>query len=135
MAAAQSAPRGNAMARVVAAFLLAPPAGVLLVGVVTQTVELGLLGAMTAYPLALVFGVPMFFFLRRRGWLRWWQLTLGGAACAVPFIALYLFLSEPAYLPDAALVDSLYLLACGAAIGMAFWALGVLGNRALTLKP
>lgn len=123
------------MPRLIAAFVLAPLVGLLVIGAITQTLEIGLLAAIVAYPIALVFGVPTFLFLRRRGWLRWWQVTLAGTACAVPFIAIYLFMSEPDYIANAAFVDSLYLLACGAAIGMAFWALGVLGNRALALKP
>jgi hypothetical protein len=119
--------------RLVAAFVLAPLVGLLVIGAITQTLELGRLAAIVAYPIALVFGVPAFLFLRRRGWLRWWQVTLGGAACAVPFMAIYLFMSEPDA-ADAAFLDSLYLLACGAAIGLAFWALGVLRNRAMAPK-
>jgi hypothetical protein len=44
-----------------------------------------------AYPAAIIFGVPLYFYARRRGWLRWWQIALQaaliGGAVAVLILA------------------------------------------------
>jgi hypothetical protein len=122
------------MGRVVAAFFLAPLLGVLVVGAITRTLDVGLLAAMVAYPIALIVGAPIFFLFKWRGWFRWWQVTLGGMACSLPFIAFYLFMAEPTHVANAGFMNSLYLLGCGAAIGITFWALGVSGNSALTAR-
>lgn len=123
------------MGRAIAAFISAPLVGLLAIGAVTRTLDIGLLAAIVAYPIAFIVGVPMFFLFRRRGWFHWWQVTVGGALCAVPFIAFYLLASEPLHIANAGLMNSLYLLGCGATIGIAFWALGVWGNAALTAQP
>ena len=123
------------MGRAIAAFISAPLVGLLAIGGLTGTLDIGLLAAMVAYPIAIVFGVPLFFLFKRRGWFRWWQVTVGGALCAVPFIGFYLLTSEPMHIATAGLMNSLYLLGCGAVIGIAYWALGVWGNSALTAQP
>src|SRR3954468_20841371 len=123
------------MGRAIAAFISAPLVGLLAFGAATRTLDIGLLAAMVAYPIALLFGLPLFFLFKRRSRFRWWQVTLGGVVCAVPFIAFYLLTSQPSHVANHGLTNSLYLLGCGATIGIAFWALGVWDNSALTAQP
>lgn len=88
--------------------------------------------AMVAYPIILLLGAPVFALLRRFGWLRWWQVTLAGGVCAVPFIVYFAFVSPPGRWAKVALVDSLFLFSVGAGIALAFWVFGLAGNSALT---
>jgi hypothetical protein len=86
------------MYRVVAAFLISPLAPMLLAGVASIFLgaDRALLGpamyltAFYAYPAALVIGVPLFLYAKRRHWLRWWQVTLQAAVIggAVPLLVL-----------------------------------------------
>ncbi len=88
--------------------------------------------AMVAYPIILLLGAPVFALLRHFGWLRWWQVTLAGGVCAVPFIVYFAFVSSPNRWAKVGLVDSLFFLSVGAGIALAFWVLGLAGNSALT---
>jgi asparagine N-glycosylation enzyme membrane subunit Stt3 len=120
------------MTRVVGAFLSAPFL-VLLVGAFSTGTQDGFLVAvMIAYPIALVFGVPLFFLFRWRGWLRWWQATIGGAVCAAPFVLLYVLGANPMHVEKYGASNSMVLFGYGALIGLVFWAIGLAGNSALT---
>jgi len=89
------------------------------------------LGAMFAYPVALVFGVPLFLIFRRRAWLRWWQVGLGGVLVAAMWVlALSLYGRSLSGAVD-------YLLLCGSvgfASGVAFWIIAICRNSALTAQ-
>ena len=76
--------------RVVAAFLLAPilPAVVAeLVGLASGDIcdaGMSLFAAIVfGYPIVTVVGIPGYLYFRRRGWLKLWQIVLGGAAAGV----------------------------------------------------
>jgi hypothetical protein len=92
---------------------------------------IGGIGAFFAYPATLLFGVPLFIAFRRRGWLQWWQVGVGGIAVGVlstiAFIVYAGALSEVfTYLP----------LFCGVGVASAliFWAIAVFRNSALTMR-
>lgn len=119
------------MARVILGFLLAPavfPLAGLASGSVWSGVELVLV---ISYVSALLVGVPIFFIFQSRGWLKWWQVTGAAAACALPFAALLMNFSN---LEIRHLSNSLLLIAHGAAAGLAFWAIALAGNSALTAR-
>ena len=109
--------------RVIGAFVFAPFFGVSLLAMAMKTADLGTVALFFAYPIAIVFGIPAFFLFRRLEWLRWWQVSAGGAACAFPFATL--FVGSNSLLP-------LALLGIGAVIGFVFWAIAIPGNSALT---
>ena len=101
------------LARITLGFILGPAIGLLLLGL-SWCAVLGLtragsfgscfaegsmvylaigVGAVFAYPAALVFGIPLFLIFRRRGWLGWRQVGLAGAgvgALSILAVALYL---------------------------------------------
>ena len=87
------------------------------------------LGALFAYPAAIVFGIPLFMLFRRRAWLQWWQVALGGIlVAAVSVLALSLYGRSVSGALD-------YFLLCGSvgfASGIAFWGIAVCRNSALT---
>jgi hypothetical protein len=86
------------MYRTLAAFVISPAAPLLLAGVATLFVgpdraQLGPAVVLTvayAYPAALVAGVPLYFYARRKQWLRWWQVVLQAAliGAGVPIFVL-----------------------------------------------
>lgn len=81
-------------------------------------------GMFIAYPAALVLGVPIFAFLKRKHFLRWWQVGFAGALAGLPLVFL---LSSPmgiAFAPIFSLV--------GFVCGLVFWGLAVLKNPTLT---
>jgi hypothetical protein len=84
-----------------------------------------LIVAAFTYGTTIVAGIPAYLVFRARGWLKWWQLTFGGALLGLlPTLVLGLPLSLSGILivgPDHMLI--------GAASGLAFWALGFAGNR------
>jgi hypothetical protein len=64
-------------------FIVALPAGLL--GGDDLTFALLIFGLPVSYASLLV-GLPMFIFFRRRGWLKLWQIAIGGIVCALPFL-------------------------------------------------
>jgi hypothetical protein len=87
------------------------------------------LGAIFAYPAALVFGLPLFVFFRKYRWLSWWQVSAGGLLVGVlATLTMALVVQSPAEAIDFA---KLYCPVATAA-GFAFWLIAVFGNRALT---
>ena len=86
------------MYRTLIAFVVAPATPLVIAGIgylfEHDKTLFGSATAMTllyAYPAAVIFGVPLYFYARRRGWLRWWQITLQaaliGAAVAMLVLA------------------------------------------------
>ena len=90
----------------------------------------GGLGAVFAYPIAALVGIPLFVIFRKRRWLQWWQVSAGGL-----FVAILAVAGFALYTQD--LLEALdYLALCsivGLTSGLAFWAIAVHRNRALTL--
>src|SRR5688572_16162536 len=123
------------MGRVFGAFVFAPFIGVGLIGMVLRSMDGGMAAVLVAYPIALIFGLPMFLLFRRQGWFRWWQAVLGCTICALPFIALYLLIAAPEHVSTYGLRNSLAFLGFGAVVGVIFWAIGIAGNSALTTRP
>ncbi len=81
------------MVRAIIAFVVSPPIPVLLFKLPYLFIdgprpELSLAAlspALYAYPAAMMLGIPLYLFARRRNWLRWWQIIL--FACLVGVIA------------------------------------------------
>jgi hypothetical protein len=125
------------MLRVIAGFLIAPAIGLLVLGALLSWPELRLLvvievfGAMIAYPSAIMFGLPLFLWLRRKHLLRWWSTIIAGALAGVPAWILLLTLG----IGSKQASDILGLLGMvtlvGAVSGGVFWIVGVRGNEAL----
>jgi len=138
------------LARVSLGFILGPAVGLALLGIgwcVPRVFEqgavtfgscwgsgdvvlfVGSMGALVAYPAMVLFGIPLFFLFRKRGWLTWWQVSLGGFLVgALSMLAFALYVGT--------LSGGLeyVLLFCGVGLcsGLAFWAIAVFRNRALT---
>jgi hypothetical protein len=119
------------MGRVIGGFLFAPFFGIGLFSVAVQSFILGTFALMLAYPIELLFGIPMFILFRQRGWLHWWQVTVGGTLCALPFVVFYVATASPGHLKHYALSNSALLIGCGALIGLVFWGIAIAGNSAL----
>ena len=134
-----STPTVKQMYRVALAFVVSPAIGLLILDVllswdsgrVTGLFAGG--GAIFAYPSALLFGVPLFIYLRRINMLGWWSASLGGVMAGVPA---WLVLIVLGYGTKNALKDSasgLFMVTLvGAVSGCAFWVIGVWRNDALT---
>jgi hypothetical protein len=78
------------------------------------------------YATTLFAGIPAYRLLRSRNWLKWWHLTLGGAALGLlPTLVMGFPLSLQGVLllgPDHVLI--------GAASGLVFWLLAFAGRSA-----
>ena len=81
-------------------------------------------GLVIAVPASLVLGGPLFFLFNRFGWLRWWQVALGGALIGLS-AALLLPLTDNGFVwfKFAALSVPLGFLS-----GLVFWLVGVYHN-------
>lgn len=114
----------------VTAFLVAP-----LVAVGMGSVVLGpafilgiMIGALIAYACALILGPPLLLALRTSGAMGWSHFAVGGAASALPVLALYLIPGNThteLYGP----VESAFLLSVGAVGGAVFWFMAVRPER------
>ena len=86
------------MFRGIVAFLVPPAAPLFVVSVMQVFIESTILeGAATAslllaYPSALVFGIPLYFFAKEGGWTKWWHFVLQFAllGAAIPLIIMTL---------------------------------------------
>jgi hypothetical protein len=74
-------------------------------------------GSVIAFPVALVFGVPLYLAFRKMGWLRWWQAPIGAClAGALGAIALHALDRTTNLLGMLGMFGGL-----GALAGLAFW--------------
>src|SRR5258706_1685550 len=88
----------------------------------------GSMGALVAYPAMVLFGIPLFFLFRKRGWLTWWQVSLGGFLVgALSMLAFALYVGTL----SGALEDVLLFCDVWMCSGLAIWAIAVFRNRAL----
>jgi hypothetical protein len=116
--------------RIILAFLLAPAVAPALIGLASihpsmagiWVIALGV--AAFTYATTLVAGIPAYFLLRARNWLKWWHLTLGGTVLG---LLPTLVMGFPLSLNGALLLGPDHLL-IGAASGFAFWALAFAGS-------
>jgi hypothetical protein len=92
------------------------------------------LGLLVAYVSAGILGVPLVFYCSRRGLRDWWMYVGGGAACALPSIALYAVAPLPGYLEPFGALPVVELLLWGASSGLLFWMIGVAGDSAVSLR-
>ena len=82
-------------------------------------------GSLITYGAMIVFGLPLFWLLRRQNWLAWWQVSLGGllvgllAGCVL------------AALTHAVNAYAFIFAGVGLVSGYLFWAIGVFHNPAL----
>ena len=91
------------------------------------------IGVALSYPAALLFGLPLFFAFRRKGWLTWWHMSLCGLLCTLPLVILYWQIGTPPHLEAFGLVNALILAAWGAFAGLAFWLLSIAGTTPVRL--
>ncbi len=130
--------------RVSFGFLLAPAIGLAVPGVLlcaghpTQSFTyclpgVGLIvgvGALIAYPAAVLLGIPAFLICRRHGWLRFWQVAVAATLVGILSSGGILLttdsgiISVTQYVPLSGAV--------GLVSGVAFWAMVLFRNRALT---
>ena|SRR5688572_28986251 len=118
------------MARPVLGFVLAPIVGV----AVSLAVVFGrevlvvwwvylLVGGAVAYVSALLFGLPAYLLMKRRGKLRAWQIVLIGALCGLPFWVISEFPFASAYFRNQGLQNLILYLIAGGTAGLVFWAI------------
>ncbi len=117
------------MKRVIVALALAP----LLVGLL-----FGWPGVLVVVPWAWLItaamATPLFFFFRKRGWLKWWQVGLAGLLCGVTFSIVFSGASLERV--DAfGIPDALTFGGTGTLIAIVFWWLGLYRNRAFPAIP
>jgi hypothetical protein len=117
--------------RIILAFLLAPAVAPALIALASihpsmagiWVIALGV--AAFTYATTLVAGIPAYFLLRAKNWLKWWHLTLGGTVLGlIPALVI----GFPLSLNGALLLGPDHLL-IGATSGFAFWALAFAGSR------
>jgi hypothetical protein len=116
--------------RVILAFLLAPAAAPALIGLASihssmagiWVIALGV--AAFTYATTLIAGIPAYFVLRAKNWLKWWHFALGGAVLG---LLPALFIGFPLSLQGILLLGPDHLL-IGAVSGFAFWALAFAGS-------
>ena len=105
------------MARVVAAFLLAPLIPSLLFGILVGVAYLVML------TISLLIALPLFVFLSRYRRLEWWHATLAGSFCGLCIVALQIYDIDN-------LLSKNYLLYVGLGLvtGFLFWWIGIFRN-------
>ena len=127
--------KAKPMWRTLIGFILSPAAPLLIavpygaiVGSVNEHLAFTLaLILFYGYPLAVVFGIPMYFALRKLGWLGWWQISLAGIVIGeiIPLTLLLTFLLSKVDTDSHLLSDFMTLLGMGAAFGgvsgLIFW--------------
>lgn len=120
---------------VILGFLIAPSASGLVQGLVMRSLGAGIFVLPFAYMLALLAGIPGYLIFRRLGWLKPWQVILGGAGLGAAVASLLTWASGVTAV-DAAI--SLYLLMFivhGASVAAVFWWIAVRVPRSAPLEP
>ncbi len=87
-----------------------------------------------AYGSAALFGIPLVALFSRRRVRSWWLYALGGTACSVPTVILYVVLPTPEHLQAFGWLPALQVLAWGACSGVVFWMLGVAGDSPVSVR-
>lgn len=121
------------MIRLIFAFVLAPLVGSLAIWAAKGSLHSLKVSSLIAYSMALIFWLPMLLVLRRRQWLKWWQVTLGGLLGAIVLILLYRLVS-PDHFEKFGAFNSLLFAGGGMLVGIAFWSVGIAGNEAQILS-
>jgi hypothetical protein len=103
--------------RVAVAFAVAPLAVPVTLFLIFRD-PTSIVAAIFAYPLALVPGIPLYFILRRIGWLGLWHFVLSSAVLAA---CIGIALSPSGSLHRDALPLAAGFFANGAVVGLAFW--------------
>jgi hypothetical protein len=129
--------RAKGWARIVAGFLFAPAIGLYTLDIGFSIVRRDLpvpaflfFGSFIAYPMAFLFGIPVFAVFRALNWLRWWQVTLGGSSVGLVFLA-YVSLGAASFSASEVLAPGALFGGAGAATGLAFWFIAVRSNAML----
>ena len=117
------------MLRVAIGFVLAPLSVTLVFG------YLAIPALIVMLVTSVLVAVPAFLLFRRRGWLSWWQVTLGGLLCSLPFIALYAFVAGPYHVEIYGPANILIFAAVGAGVGFAFWWIALFRNERFPTVP
>lgn len=135
------------LARVALGFIFAPAVGlsalaVVLCALATETQSFSeclsggeslflvwAFGGLFAYPVAILLGVPLLLVFRKKRWLGWWQVTLGGFVTGILSTVIWSLFAGVSW--ETALFMLLF---CGVGVmsALAFWAIAVFRNAALT---
>jgi hypothetical protein len=114
--------------RVAVAFVVAPLAVPVTLFLIFRD-PTAMVAAMFSYPLALVPGIPMYFILRRLGWLHLWRFVLCSAVLAACIgVAMSLPISMHRNISTLVAV----LTANGAMVGLVFWLVAFAGASSNT---
>src|SRR5579871_2650652 len=81
-------------------------------------------GIATAYPSAIVIGIPAVEIMHRRGWWHWWDFIAMGILCAIPALAIYAWMRDVPHIESFGFLNALIVLGWGAFAGACFWLLG-----------
>ena len=77
-----------------------------------------------------VVALPTFMVLRRIGWLQWWHALSVGTVCG-GLVAVYYVATSPAYHVEyIGARNAFFFVGLGAAVGLAFWWIGIFRNPA-----
>lgn len=117
--------RSHRQMRVAVAFAVAPLT--VPVGWVLLTRDFSaIVTALFAYPLALVAGIPLYFGLRRLGWLSLWHIVFGSAILGV-FIGGVIV--RPSSFNQGTVAVAIMCSVVGAAVGLVFWLIAFPGAK------
>jgi len=116
------------MVRTIVGFFVAPVVGVALATLIVFGREIYavwstylLAGSVIAYASALLFGLPSYLVMRRRRMLKWWQISLAGGVCSLPYWLISEYPYTTAYFQDQGLTNLVLYVAVGAIAGLVFW--------------
>lgn len=132
------------MFRLFAAFAVAPIVPVLLLAPVIALIYQSLsavgpylfVAVVYGYPAIALFGLPLFALYRKKQWNEWWQILLAGALVGILVPALLisgLALQGSGGLSGQFVASALGMSAVGSGLGagsgLAFWFIGIYGNK------
>lgn len=110
------------MARAITALFLVPFSASILFG------PLSILAAIILLGVAAVFAFPLFIWFVQKRWLRLWQVTGGGLACALPAVIYEQTHGPSTYHEINGPANLVLFLGLGAAIAAGFWLTGLFRN-------